>query len=95
VAAGRTTAWLITSLVLDNVMKMINILQNFSGWMRIPNVWILDNYEFTVNCLIGNMHYNVCLATYSFVFLNWYSVTEKCGEAMYKVNYMVVVAEAL
>jgi hypothetical protein len=59
---------LITSFVLNNIIKMINFIQNFSGWMIIPNVWILNNFEFTVHCLIGNMHYSVCLVTDNFVF---------------------------
>jgi hypothetical protein len=61
---------LITSLFFNNVIKMMDFLQNFCGWMRIPNALILDNFEFTVRCCIGNMHYNVCLVTGNFVFLN-------------------------
>jgi hypothetical protein len=57
----------IADLSLSNFIKMQNILWIFfSGW-RIPDEWILDNYEFTVFCaIIKVVLYYFCLSAYIF-----------------------------
>jgi hypothetical protein len=38
----------IAILFLNNFIKMVNVIWNFHGYVRIPDVLILDNWEFTV-----------------------------------------------
>jgi hypothetical protein len=39
----------IANLFLSNFIKVVvNFIWNFHGYVRIQNVWILDNWEFTV-----------------------------------------------
>jgi hypothetical protein len=56
------------------------------SWMRTPTD--------THSC-VGIAHNNVYPVTDNFVSLNRYSVTLKSNEAVYKANYIDVMAEAL